>query len=104
MHLFQIDEAVFDILNTMSNSVNEETGEIIDEEQYVKAQQDLERLQITQEEKIENLACYCKNLQAEDQTLIEQLMKQAVLRGRLFFIACGYFGKPTLNFRHLLRL
>ena len=69
MNLYQIDEAVFGIINNMSNCFNEETGEIIDEELYLQTQQELEQLQITQEEKIESLACYCKNLQAEVQAL-----------------------------------
>ena len=69
MNLFQIDEAVLGIINNMSNCFNEETGEIIDEELYLQTQQELEQLQITQEKKIESLACYCKNLQAEVQAL-----------------------------------
>lgn len=51
MNLYEIDEAIM-------NCVDAETGEIIDEEQ-------LSRLQMERDEKIENVALWIKNLNAD---------------------------------------
>lgn len=52
MNLYQIDREIL-------SCVDQETGEIIDFEQ-------LDALQMDRERKIENLACYIKNLKAEE--------------------------------------
>jgi hypothetical protein len=59
MNLWQIDE---EILNTC---IDEETGEIIDEER-------LSELQMTRDRKIENIAKWIKNLEADEKALDEQ--------------------------------
>ena len=55
MNLFEINQAIMDCVDT-------ETGEIIDEER-------LNELQIAEEEKIENIALWIKNLKAEAEAL-----------------------------------
>lgn len=61
MNLFQIDEAIM-------SCIDMETGEIIDLEK-------LGQLQMTRDTKIENVACWIKNLAAEAEAL--KVQKQA---------------------------
>lgn len=61
MKLFEIDEAIM-------NCVDMETGEIIDSEQ-------LDALKMEREQKIENIACWIKNLTSDAEALKAQ--KQA---------------------------
>ena len=61
MKLFEIDEAIL-------NCVDMETGEIIDSEQ-------LDALKMEREQKIENIACWIKNLTSDAEALKAQ--KQA---------------------------
>ena len=49
----------------IQSSFDESTGEIIDEELYTESQRELDNLEIAQNEKIENIACYIKNLNSE---------------------------------------
>ena len=63
--LYQIDQQVNNIMGNLALAFDEESGEITDEELYAKCQNELEGLELSKEEKIENLACYYKNLTAE---------------------------------------
>ena len=63
--LYQINEQVDSIMAKIQSAFDESTGEIIDEELYTESQKELDNLEITQNEKIENIACYIKNLTAE---------------------------------------
>ena len=67
--LYEIDSQIESIVEKFAGAFDEVTGEIIDEELYTESQKELDNLEITQNEKIESLACYCKNLQAEVQAL-----------------------------------
>lgn len=58
MKLFEIDEAIM-------NCVDMETGEIIDSEM-------LDKLQMERDKKIENIACWIKNLESDAEALKEQ--------------------------------
>ena len=58
--LYQIDQQVNNIMGNLALAFDEESGEIIDEELYAKCQNELEGLELSKEEKIENLACYYK--------------------------------------------
>ena len=49
----------------IQSSFDESTGEIIDEELYTESQRELDNLEIAQNDKIENIACYIKNLNSE---------------------------------------
>ena len=63
--LYQINEKVDSIMAKIQSAFDEATGEIIDEELYTESQKELDNLEIAQNEKIENIACYIKNLTAE---------------------------------------
>lgn len=63
--LYQINEKVDSIMAKIQSSFDESTGEIIDEELYTESQKQLDNLEIAQNDKIENIACYIKNLTAE---------------------------------------
>ena len=63
--LYQINEKVDSIMAKIQSSFDESTGEIIDEELYTESHRELDNLEIAQNDKIENIACYIKNLTAE---------------------------------------
>ena len=63
--LYQINEKVDSIMAKIQSAFDELTGEIIDEELYEESQKELDNLEIAQNDKIENIACYIKNLTAE---------------------------------------
>ena len=63
--LYEIDNQIESIVEKFAGAFDEATGEIIDEELYSDSQKELDNLEIAQNEKIENIACYIKNLTAE---------------------------------------
>ena len=63
--LYQINEKVDLIMAKIQSSFDESTGEIIDEELYTESQRELDNLEIAQNDKIENIACYIKNLHSD---------------------------------------
>lgn len=63
--LYQINDQIDSIMAKIQSAFDESTGEIIDEELYTKTQKELDNLEIAQNDKIENIACYIKNLTAE---------------------------------------
>lgn len=63
--LYQINEQVDSIMAKIQSSFDESTGEIIDEELYTESQKQLDNLEIAQNDKIENIACYIKNLHSD---------------------------------------
>lgn len=66
MLLYDIDNQ---IINLIESSVDEETGELVDE----AALQKLESLKIERESEIENLACYYKNMIAEANAIKQEV-------------------------------
>ena len=63
--LYEIDSQIESIVEKFAGAFDEVTGEIIDEELYTNSQKELDNLEITQNEKIENIACYIKNLHSD---------------------------------------
>lgn len=63
--LYQINEKVDSIMAKIQSAFDESTGEIIDEELYTESQKQLDNLEIAQNDKIENIACYIKNLNSD---------------------------------------
>ena len=63
--LYQINEQVDSIMAKIQSAFDESTGEIIDEELYTNSQKQLDNLEIAQNDKIENIACYIKNLHSD---------------------------------------
>lgn len=63
--LYQINEQVDSIMAKIQSAFDESTGEIIDEELYTESQKQLDNLEIAQNDKIENIACYIKNLHSD---------------------------------------
>jgi hypothetical protein len=63
--LYQINEKVDSIMAKIQSAFDESTGEIIDEELYTESQKQLDNLEIAQNDKIENIACYIKNLHSD---------------------------------------
>ena len=60
MNLFEIDRRIEEAITDIFNSTDEETGEVDESCVHV-----LEDLQMQKDEKIENIGCYIKNLNAE---------------------------------------
>ena len=63
--LYEIDSQIESIVEKFAGAFDEVTGEIIDEELYTNSQKELDNLEIAQNEKIENIACYIKNLHSD---------------------------------------
>lgn len=63
--LYEIDSQIESIVEKFAGAFDEVTGEIIDEELFAESQKELDNLEITQNEKIENIACYIKNLHSD---------------------------------------
>lgn len=63
--LYEIDSQIESIVEKFAGAFDEVTGEIIDEELYTNSQRELDNLEITQNDKIENIACYIKNLHSD---------------------------------------
>lgn len=63
--LYQINDQVDSIMAKIQSAFDESTGEIVDEELYTESQKELDNLEIAQNEKIENIACYIKNLHSD---------------------------------------
>lgn len=64
MNLFEIDYEIEKAINALFDSVDEETGEV-DPEALVN----LEQLNVERERKLENIACYIKNLNSDSTAL-----------------------------------
>ena len=65
MNLFEIDAG---IMEAFERAVDQDTGEILDEE----AAKAIDELQATWDEKVENIACWIKNLRSDAKELKEQ--------------------------------
>lgn len=75
MHLYEINTEIDKAIETMMANVDPETGEV--------RQEDLDRLgelQIARDEKLENIGCYIKNLEAEAKAIKEE--EQALKKRR----------------------
>lgn len=68
MNLFQIEAEIESAINNLLMSVDEETGEV--NEELANA---LEELQAERDVKVENIACYIKNLKAESAALKNEI-------------------------------
>lgn len=66
-NLFEINNDIEKALEDILNSVNEETGEV--DEAYVRIFEDL---QMQKDEKLENIGCYIKNLNADIKAFQEE--------------------------------
>jgi hypothetical protein len=67
MTLYEINKAIEDAILNIYSQVDEETGEVSDE-----AMQALTDLQMARDEKLENIGCYIKNLEAEAKAIKEE--------------------------------
>ena len=67
MTLYEIDNEIRAFLDKMLDAVDEETGEIIDIDPA-----ELEQLNEAREQKIENIALYIKNLEADAKAIKEE--------------------------------
>jgi hypothetical protein len=63
--LYEIDNQIESIVEKFAGAFDEVTGEIIDEELYTESQKQLDNLEIAQNDKIENIACFIKNLHSD---------------------------------------
>lgn len=63
--LYEINNQIETIVEKFAGAFDEVTGEIIDEELFAESQKELDNLEIAQNEKIENIACYIKNLHSD---------------------------------------
>ena len=75
MTLYEINKAIEDAILNIYSQVDEETGEVSDE-----AMQALTDLQMARDEKLENIGCYIKNLEAEAKAIKEE--EQALKKRR----------------------
>lgn len=60
MKLYEIEAAIERAIDNLLDSIDEETGEV-----SAEASEDLEELKAERESKLENIACYIKNLEAD---------------------------------------
>jgi len=67
MTLYEINKAIEDAILNIYAQVDEETGEIPDD-----AMQALNDLQMARDEKLDNIGCFIKNLEAEAKALKEE--------------------------------
>lgn len=65
MNLFEIDAA---IISAFEKAIDPETGEIVDEEAF----RQLDELQEQKDTKVENIACWIKNLESDAEELKKQ--------------------------------
>lgn len=63
--LYEINNQIESIVEKFAGAFDSSTGEIIDEELYTESQKELDNLEIAQNDKIENIACYIKNLHSD---------------------------------------
>ena len=63
--LYEINNQIESIVEKFAGAFDEVTGEIVDEELYTESQKELDNLEIAQNDKIENIACYIKNLHSD---------------------------------------
>lgn len=71
MTLYEIDQELIDIFET---HIDPETGEV---QEGFDIESELNKLQMRLDNKIENIACYIKNLNAEAEALKEEKLKLA---------------------------
>lgn len=71
--LYEIDSQIESIVEKFAGAFDEVTGEIIDEELYTNSQKELDNLEIAQNDKIENIACYIKNLSSDISALDNEI-------------------------------
>lgn len=75
MTLYEIEQAIRDAVDAMLDSVDEETGEV-----DVELANAINGLQLERAEKLENIGCYIKNLEAEIEAIKaekDKLMERA---------------------------
>lgn len=75
MTLYEINKAIEDAILNIYSQVDEETGEVSDD-----AMQALTDLRMARDEKLENIGCYIKNLEAEAKAIKEE--EQALKKRR----------------------
>lgn len=75
MKLYEINNEIEATIMAVMASVDEETGEVSDE-----AMQKLTELQMARDEKLENIGCYIKNLEAEAKAIKDE--EQALKKRR----------------------
>ena len=72
--LYEIDAAVIVAINAIYNKVNPETGEMLDAS-AIDDLAALDALQIDRKQKIENIACYIKNLESDADAIAAEAKK-----------------------------
>ena len=73
--LYEIDNAVLSAINAVYSKVDPETGEVLDAS-AIEDLKELDALKIDRKQKIENIACYIKNLEAEAEAIAAEVKKQ----------------------------
>lgn len=64
MKLYDIEAAIEQAIDELLESIDEETGEVSEE-----AKRTLEEFRAERESKLENIACYIKNLEADSEAM-----------------------------------
>lgn len=70
MTLFEINASIENAIETMFANVDQETGEVLSEDVEM-----LDQLNAAKEDKIDNIACYIKNLEAEAEAIKNEAKK-----------------------------
>lgn len=68
MTLYEINSQIDQLVEELFNSVDEETGEV-----SAELTEALDQLNLAKEEKLENIACFIKNLKAESAAIDEEI-------------------------------
>lgn len=69
MNIYDIDNAILEVYEAISEVFDEETGEVTDIDNFEALCGKLDELQMERERKISNIACWIKNLKAEAEAI-----------------------------------
>lgn len=69
MNIYDIDNAILEAYEAISEVFDEETGEVTDIDNFEALCGKLDELQMERERKISNIACWIKNLKAEAEAI-----------------------------------
>ena len=69
MNIYSIDIALLEHTQAILDLIDEETGEITDVDEFEALKAEIDGLQMAREQKISNVACWIKNLNAEAEAI-----------------------------------
>ena len=77
LSIYDIDLALIEASEALNNVFDEETGEVTDIDVFEALKAEIDGLQMARDQKISNVACWIKNLNAEAAAIKEEKQKLA---------------------------